>query len=121
MTRDPTKPQWLIKKGAYWYRPRSAGYTQYKFDAGRYTFDEAMAEASVEPWHMKAVHEDDVPEDNFVDKEIARLRSLLALAELSASALMADRDKHRRISRSRLEKMRRQAVRIAALERRLGL
>ena len=119
--RDPTEARWLIRKGSYWYRPRRSGYTNHKFDAGRYTLAEAEAEAGVEPWHMSAVHEDDVPEDSPVDAEVYRLRRLLALAESSASALQADRDRLRRLARGRLEKMRRQAVRIAALERRLGL
>lgn len=119
--RDPEKQQWLIKKGAYWYRPNRSGYTSYKFDAGRYTFEEAVADASIEPWHMKAVHEDDVPEDNFVDKEVARLRTLLALAESSNHALMHERLRLKRLAKSRLEKNKRLSVRLAALERRLGL
>jgi hypothetical protein len=79
---------YLIKKGSYFYRPNKQGYTSFKFDAGRYTKADAEAEASVEPWHMKSIHQDDVPEDTAPDKhisglhaEINRLRALLYHAD----------------------------------------
>lgn len=35
------KPEYLIRKGAYWYRPNCQGYTANAADAGRYTRSEA--------------------------------------------------------------------------------
>jgi len=35
------KPEYLIRKGAYWYRPNCQGYTTDPADAGRYTRSEA--------------------------------------------------------------------------------
>ncbi len=55
--------EYLIRKDGYFYRPNSRGYTTSKFEAGRYTKADAEAEAAVEPWHMSAVHQDDVPDD----------------------------------------------------------
>jgi hypothetical protein len=52
--------EWLIRKGGYYYRPRFCGYTTSPAEAGRYTKEEAEKEAAVEPWHMKAVHENEV-------------------------------------------------------------
>lgn len=78
----------LIKKGSYFYRPNKQGYTGFKFDAGRYTKSDADAECAVEPWHMKAIHQDDVPDDTGPDKhisglqaELCNLRALLFRAE----------------------------------------
>ncbi|TCV66324.1 hypothetical protein [Neorhizobium sp. S3-V5DH] len=68
-------PDHLIKKGSYFYRPNKQGYTSFKFDAGRYTKADAEAEASVEPWHMKAIHQDDVPEDTSPDRHFAGLQA----------------------------------------------
>jgi cell division protein FtsB len=51
--------EWLIRKGGYYYRPRFCGYTTSPAEAGRYTKEEAEREAAVEPWHMKAVHENE--------------------------------------------------------------
>ena len=68
----------LIKKGSYFYRPNKAGYTGFKFDAGRYTKADAEAEASVEPWHMKALHQDSVPDDTAPDRHISKLIAALA-------------------------------------------
>lgn len=50
---------WLIRKGGYFYRPNRAGYTSSWAEAGRYTKAEAEAEAAIEPWHMRAIHQDD--------------------------------------------------------------
>lgn len=55
--------EWLIRKGGYYYRPNCAGYTTSKFEAGRYTEAEARKEAEIEPWHMSALHQDEVPDD----------------------------------------------------------
>ncbi len=78
----------LIKKGSYFYRPNKHGYTEFKFDAGRYMKADAEAECAVEPWHMKAIHQDDVPDDTAPDRtisglraEIASLRAILSRAE----------------------------------------
>lgn len=54
---------WLIRKGAYYYRPNRQGYTTRKADAGRYTEAEAHAEASIEPDRMSAVKASDIPDD----------------------------------------------------------
>ncbi len=70
--------QYLIKKGGYFYREKWCGYTQFKFDAGRYTKAEAEAEASVEPWHMSAIHENEVPDERESDKFIAELRATIS-------------------------------------------
>lgn len=59
----PDAREWLIRKDGYFYRPNCQGYTTSKFEAGRYTREKAEAEASVEPWHMKAVHQDEWPDD----------------------------------------------------------
>jgi len=82
--------KYLIKKGGYFYRPNCQGYTNFKFDAGRYTKEHAEAEASVEPWHMSAIHEDDVPDTQDPDKfiaglqaEVAELKRQLATAQKS--------------------------------------
>ena len=87
--REDHEPrEWLIRKGGYYYRPNCAGYTTSKFEAGRYTKAEAEREAAVEPWHMKAVHQDDVEDDPVsarVRMDSARIAALEAqLAELEA-------------------------------------
>lgn len=55
--------EWLIKKGGYFYRPNCAGYTTRKIEAGRYTKEEAEREAAIEPWHMSAIHQDEIADD----------------------------------------------------------
>lgn len=72
----------LIKKGSYFYRANKSGYTSFKFDAGRYTKADAEAEASVEPWNMKALHQDDVPDDTDPDRYVSELKA--EIAELRA-------------------------------------
>lgn len=61
---DAEEHCYLIKKGGYWYRENRCGYTANKYDAGRYTKAEAEAEAAIEPWHMRAIHQDDVEDDS---------------------------------------------------------
>lgn len=39
---DVTEPMYLIRKGGYYYRPNSQGYTVSKDEAGRYTLKEAI-------------------------------------------------------------------------------
>jgi len=39
---DATEPMYLIRKGGYYYRPNSQGYTVSKDEAGRYTLKEAI-------------------------------------------------------------------------------
>lgn len=69
--------EYLIKKGSYFYRPNSQGYTSFKFDAGRYTKADAEKEAAIEPWHMQAIHQDDVPEETAPDKAFSELKKTL--------------------------------------------
>ncbi len=69
--------EYLIKKGSYFYRPNSQGYTSFKFDAGRYTKADAEKEAAIEPWHMQAIHQDDVPEETAPDKAFSELKQTL--------------------------------------------
>lgn len=45
---------WVIRKRGYFYRPDRAGYTASIAQAGRYTEQEAKAEAAIEPWCMSA-------------------------------------------------------------------
>ena len=53
--------EWLIRKGTYYYRQNKHGYTEDMAEAGRYTKEEAEREAAIEPWHMFALHQDEVP------------------------------------------------------------
>ena len=69
--------EYLIKKGSYFYRPNSQGYTSFKFDAGRYTKADAEKEVAIEPWHMQAIHQDDVPEETAPDKAFAEMKKTL--------------------------------------------
>lgn len=69
--------EYLIKKGSYFYRPNCQGYTSFKFDAGRYTKSHAEKEAAIEPWHMQAIHQDDVPEETAPDKAFSELKKNL--------------------------------------------
>lgn len=55
------KRDWVIRKGGYFYRPNSQGYTTDIGEAGLYTEDEAKAEAAIEPDNMRAAHESEFP------------------------------------------------------------
>lgn len=72
--------EWLIRKGGYWYRPNCQGYTIDPGEAGRYTKAKADAEASVEPWHMKAVHISDAPSTPLT---VAQARATQAESDLA--------------------------------------
>ncbi len=79
MSSEPR--EYLIRKGGYYYRPNCSGYTTSKFEAGRYTKAEAEREAAVEPWHMSAIHQDDVVDDpvsSRVRMDTARIEALEA-------------------------------------------
>ncbi|KFB11082.1 hypothetical protein [Nitratireductor basaltis] len=76
------KAEYLIRKGGYYYRPNSLGYTTKKSEAGRYTKEEAEREASVEPWRMQAIHQDVVPDD-----PLPHGYRILAPGELDAETL----------------------------------
>lgn len=94
MSEEPR--EYLIKKGSYFYRPDCAGYTSFKFDAGRYTKEMAEAEASIEPWHMQAIHQNDVPDASDPDKFVALLtaeRDRLREAIIKACDLLMERTK----------------------------
>lgn len=82
MSSEPR--EYLIRKGGYYYRPNCSGYTTSKFEAGRYTKAEAEREAAVEPWHMSAIHQDDVEDDpvsSRVRMDTARIEALEAALE----------------------------------------
>lgn len=77
--------EWLIRKDGYYYRPNCQGYTTRKIEAGRYTKQKADAEAAVEPWHMSAIHQDEVPDEPAVADFAAQIAALEAeLAEAKA-------------------------------------
>lgn len=86
--------EYLIRKGGYYYRPDCQGYTTRKVEAGRYTKAEADAEAAVEPWHMSAIHQDEIPDepeiidrDKRIEAEIAARRALQAVGPEPAVAV----------------------------------
>lgn len=68
--------EYLIRKGGYYYRPNSHGYTTRKVEAGRYTKAEADAEAAVEPWHMSAIHQDEIPDEPEIIDRDKRIEAL---------------------------------------------
>lgn len=63
---------YLIKKGAYYYRPQWSGYTISKLDAGRYTLDQAQSEQRIEPDNFTIEVAPEMETDG-VGKEIIRL------------------------------------------------
>lgn len=68
-----------IKKGAYYYRANKCGYTTEINEAGLYTKEDAEREASVEPWHMRAIPIADIPQKpNPYAAHIAALEAELA-------------------------------------------
>lgn len=96
MIDDDAPRQWLIRKDGYFYRPNFRGYTTAKHEAGRYTKADAEREASVEPWHMKAMHEDEWPDDptsaklSGIAAENAALKEQLAAAEQARAVAEAN-------------------------------
>ncbi len=68
--------EYLIRNGGYYYRPNSHGYTTRKVEAGRYTKAEADAEAAVEPWHMSAIHQDEIPDEPEIIDRDKRIEAL---------------------------------------------
>ena len=67
---------WLIRKDGYFYRPNKSGYTTSKAEAGRYNEADAKRECEIEPWHMKAIHENEWPDDPVskdINDKVARL------------------------------------------------
>lgn len=78
--------EWLIKKGGYYYRQNFCGYTTAKFEAGRYTEQDACKEATIEPWHMKAIHQDEVPDD-LPSRTVADLEATIASLRVDNKAL----------------------------------
>ena len=85
--------EWLIRKNGYFYRPNCQGYTTRKVEAGRYTKAKAESEASIEPRHMKAIHESEWPDEPTVaslNEQIASLSERLAEVE-------RERDEHLRL------------------------
>lgn len=83
--------RYLIRKGAYFYRPNCCGYTVNKDEAGRYT--RAEAEIYTHPNgpdgpsdDMSYVHEDDVPDTQAQQRE----RAAAAAAWLAARNTCTD-------------------------------
>lgn len=90
MSEMPEPREWLIRKGAYFYRPNFCGYTTQKDQAGRYTEIEARKEAAVNPWHMEAIHESelpDAPNANGTVSAFTHSRTVDALKEALADAI----------------------------------
>ncbi len=56
------EPMYLIRKGGYFYRPNFCGYTTDVAAAGRYSKEDAEAEATIEPRHMSAVPAPVIPD-----------------------------------------------------------
>jgi hypothetical protein len=83
--------EWLIRKDGYFYRPNCQGYTTRKIEAGRYTKAKAEAEAAVEPWHMSAVHQDEVPDE----PAVADLNDTISRLTADNEALRKERDEAR--------------------------
>jgi hypothetical protein len=79
---------YVIRKGAYYYRPNCQGYTAYIADAGRYTKEEAEREARIEPWHMQAICIDGMTWEQMVSPEIRS--AVLSLPDMQRRALAAD-------------------------------
>ena len=68
MSGAPRSDRYLIRKGAYWYRPNACGYTDVKHEAGRYTHKEAERYTHPNGPNgprdgMSFAHEDDAPVD----------------------------------------------------------
>jgi hypothetical protein len=55
------KPLWLLTKDGYYYRPKAAGYTSNRAEAGR--FDKAYAERDVSATRGEVQMEQDAPPD----------------------------------------------------------
>jgi hypothetical protein len=94
LSEVPAK-EYLIRKDGYFYRPNCQGYTTRKIEAGRYTKAKAEAEAAVEPWHMSAVHQDDVPDEPAVadmNAEITRLQEQLEAVTRELNVVAGQRD-----------------------------
>lgn len=80
--------EWLIRKDGYFYRPNCQGYTTRKIEAGRYTKEKAEAEAAIEPWHMSAVHQDEVPDE----PAVADLNATISRLTADNETLRKERD-----------------------------
>ena len=90
------EPVWLIKKGSLFYRSNFSGYTDHKFNAGRYSRADAEREARVEPDNMRALHEDEVDTGHEADAEVERLLVALRLERQAKAAVEEERDSLRR-------------------------
>lgn len=119
--------EWLIRKDGYFYRPNCQGYTTRKIEAGRYTKAKAEAEASVEPWHMSAVHQDDIPDEPAVADLNSEITRLTADNEALRNERDAARAAHHKTSHKAVKRLRalwreKQAAesRITALEAEVG-
>lgn len=87
--------EYLIKKGSYFYRANKSGYTMSKFEAGRYTEADARKEAEIEPWHMSALHQDEVPDDTAsasVGELAEALKTVLASLVATTSLIIRAED-----------------------------
>lgn len=102
---------WLIRKGGYFYRTNRSGYTTDKHTAGRFTKEEADREACIEPWHMKAVHEQEVPDG--LPPALDELTSLRA----EVKTLMQERDEARAQSGVRVKPLEWRNLGLGSLQR----
>ena len=76
---------WVIRKGAFYYRENCRGYTDEPADAGRFTEVKARWEASIEPHNIKAMHESEMLSSPLQDARIA-----LAAAEARLLTVRVD-------------------------------
>lgn len=112
---------WLIRKSGYFYRPNKSGYTTSKAEAGRYNEADAKLECEIEPWHMKAIPENDWPDDP-VSKDISdtvtRLRAEndQLRRERDAFAVFCNADQTRLVVKIAALEAKRDAIRDEAFE-----
>lgn len=82
--------EWVIWKSGYYYRPNRAGYTAEECAAGRYTEQEAKAEARIEPHHMFALHLPWKPCNPAAAAEVAALRAEVKRLKAEAVTIQAE-------------------------------
>jgi hypothetical protein len=101
---DGEAREWLIRKSGYFYRPNRAGYTSSKFEAGRYTKADAEREAAIEPWHMKAIHESEWPDDA-PSAAVSHHKDRIAALSAELAGVRKERDEAQRLFQARDEQL----------------